>query len=78
MYVYDPAILLLSIHPEKTVIWKDPCTPMFIVAHFTMAEQGSNLNVHHQRNGYRRCDTYIQWNTQFSSVAQSCQLFVTP
>ena len=34
---YDPAILLLSIHPEKTIIWKDPCTPMFIVAHFTMA-----------------------------------------
>ena len=28
---YDPAIPLLGIHPEKTIIQKDTCTPMFIV-----------------------------------------------
>ena len=31
----------------------------------------SNLNVHQQRKGQRRCIAYIQWNIQFSSVAQS-------
>ena len=34
---YDPAIPLLDIYPEKTIIQKDTCTPMFIVALFTIA-----------------------------------------
>ena len=34
---YDPAIPLLGIYPEKTIIWKDTCTPMFIAAQFTIA-----------------------------------------
>ena len=34
---YDPAILLLGIYPEKTIIQKDRCTPMFIAALFTIA-----------------------------------------
>jgi len=29
---YDPAILFLSIYLKKTIISKDPCTPMFLVA----------------------------------------------
>ena len=34
---YDPAIPLLGIYPEKTIIQKDTCTPMFIAALFTTA-----------------------------------------
>ena len=34
---YDPAIPLLGIYPEKTIIQKDTCTRMFIAALFTMA-----------------------------------------
>ena len=34
---YDPAIPLLGIYPEKTIIQKDTCTPVFIVALFTIA-----------------------------------------
>ena len=34
---YDTAIPLLGIHPEKTIIQKDTCTPMFIAALFTIA-----------------------------------------
>ena len=34
---YDPAIPLLGIYPEKTIIQKDICTPMFIGALFTTA-----------------------------------------
>ena len=34
---YDPAIPLLSIYPEKTIIQKDACTPVFTAALFTIA-----------------------------------------
>ena len=34
---YDPAILLLGIYPEKTIIEKGSCTPMFTAALFTIA-----------------------------------------
>ena len=35
---YDPAIPLLGIYPEKTIIRKDTCTPMFIAALFIRAK----------------------------------------
>ena len=34
---YDPAIPLLGIYPEKTIIKKESCTTMFIEAVFTIA-----------------------------------------
>ena len=34
---YKPAIQLLGIYPENTLIQKDICTPMFIAALFTIA-----------------------------------------
>ena len=34
---YDPAIPLLGIYPEKTIIQKDTCTRMFFAALFTIA-----------------------------------------
>jgi len=36
-HVYDPAIPLLGICPEKTTILKDTCTLVFIAAIFTIA-----------------------------------------
>ena len=41
---YDPAILLLGIYPEKTIIQKDTCTPMFIAALFTIARTWKQPN----------------------------------
>ena len=35
---YDPAIPLLCIYPDKTLIQKDTCTPVFIAALFTIAK----------------------------------------
>jgi len=35
---YDPLIPLLGIYPEKTLIWKDPCTLMLIATLFTIAK----------------------------------------
>ena len=34
---YDPAIPLLGIHPRETRSERDTCTPMFIIALFTIA-----------------------------------------
>ena len=35
---YDPAIPLLGIYPEKTIIQKDTCTPMLTAALLTIAK----------------------------------------
>ena len=35
---YDPAIPLPGIYPDKTIIQKDTCTPMFKAAIFTIAK----------------------------------------
>ena len=34
---YDPAIPILGIYPEKTIIQKESCTTMFIAALLTIA-----------------------------------------
>ena len=34
---YDPAIPVLGIYPDKTIIQKEPCTPVFTAALFTIA-----------------------------------------
>ena len=43
---YDPAIPLLGIYPDKSIIQEDTCTPTFPAALFTIARHGNNLNVH--------------------------------
>ena len=35
---YDSAIPLLGIYPEKNMVQKDTCTPMFIAVLFTIAK----------------------------------------
>ena len=35
---YDPAIPLLGIYPDKAIIRKDTCTPVFIATPFTIAK----------------------------------------
>ena len=35
---YNLAIPLLGIYPEKTILQKDTCTPMFTAAPFTIAK----------------------------------------
>ena len=48
---YYPEILLLGIHLEKNRVKKDTYTPVFTAALLTIARNGSNLNVHQQKNG---------------------------
>ena len=40
---YDPAITLLGIYPEKTIIQKDICTLMLIAALFRIAKTWKQL-----------------------------------
>ena len=47
---YDPAIPLLGIYPQKTVIQKDTCTPMFMAALFTIAKTWKQPK--HPSNGW--------------------------
>ena len=35
---YDPEIPLLGIYPDKTIIPKDTCTPMFMIALLTIVK----------------------------------------
>ena len=51
---YDPAIPLLGIYQEKTIIQKDACTPptQCLLQHcLQQPGHGSNLNAHRQTNG---------------------------
>ena len=43
-FLEDPAILFLDKYPEKTIIQKDTCTPMFITALFTVAKRWKQPN----------------------------------
>ena len=47
----DPAMPLLGIYPDQTLIEKDTCTPVFTAAVFTIVKHGSKLNIHWQMNG---------------------------
>ena len=40
---YDPAIPLLGIYPEKTIIEKDTRTPVFTAARFTIGRTWKQL-----------------------------------
>ena len=59
---YDPAIPLLGIYPEKTIIKEDMCTPMFTAALFTVSRTWSNLDIHGQKINKEIMVQSIQWN----------------
>ena len=40
---YDPAVPLLGTYPEKNMIWKDTCTPGFIMTLFTISKTWKQL-----------------------------------
>ena len=60
--LYDPAIPLLGIYPEKTIIQRDTCTPMFRAAPFTIARTRKQPRCRSTK-GYRNYATYVRWNS---------------
>ena len=45
------------------ISWLQSCTKIFIAVLFIVGRHGSNLNVHRQMNGQRRCDTHTHTHT---------------
>ena len=64
---YDPAILLLGIYTEKTIIQKDICTPTFIVALFTIAKTFKQLKFP-SRDGWIKKMWYIYTMEYYSAI----------
>ena len=58
---FDSAILLLGIYPEKTMIQKDPCTPVFIAALYTIAKARKQPKCPLTEE-WIKMGTYTQWN----------------
>ena len=56
-----PAIPLVDIYPEKTIVQKMSCTTMFIAALFTIAKTWKQLKCPSTEERIKNC-TYIQWN----------------
>ena len=59
---YDPVIPLLGMYPEKNMIRKDTCTPMFIAELFTIAKTWKQPKGPLTEEWIRRCGTYKQLN----------------
>ena len=59
---YDPAIPLLGIYPEKTIIQKYRCTPMFIAALYTIARSWKQPKCPSTDEWVKKCGTYLRWN----------------
>ena len=58
---YDPAIPLLGIYLEKTIIQKDTCTPMFTAALFTVTRSWKQPKCPLTDKWVKKCGTYIQY-----------------
>ena len=61
---YDPAILLLSIYPEKSVIWKYPCTPVFM-ADFLLWLSGKESTCQCRRLGFNPWVRKVPWRRKW-------------
>ena len=59
---YDPAIPLLGIYPEKTIIRKDTCTSMFIAALFTIPRTWKQSKCPSTEECIKMWYIHKQWN----------------
>ena len=59
---YDPAVPLLGIYPEKTIIQKESCTTIFIAALFTIDRTCKQPKCPSTDEWIKKMCTYIQWN----------------
>ena len=61
---YDPAIALLGIYPEKTIIQKESCTTLFIAAVFTITRTWKQ----------RKCPSTDEWIKKMWQIGRaSCR-----
>ena len=77
---YDPEISLLGIHPNKAIIWKDTCNPVFIAALITIAQIWKQPKYPLTTEWMKMWSIYTMeyYSVQFSSVTQSCPTLCDP
>ena len=63
---YDPAIPLLGMYPEKTVIQKYIHSPVLIAALFTIARTWKQARRAFTEEWIKKIGTYVQWNITWS------------
>ena len=66
---YDPAIPLLDIYPEKTLIQKDTCTLIFIAALFTIARSWKQPKCPSTDEWIKKC--YIYTMEYYSAIKRN-------
>ena len=71
---YDPAIPLLDIYPEKTIVQKHTCTPMFIAALFTIAWSWKQPKCPPMDEWIKKCSICKEWNITQPLKINSCHL----
>ena len=60
---YDPAIPLLGIQPEKTIIQKDRCTPIhWNTVYNSHGMEATLMSTNRRTDKEKMVYTYIQWN----------------
>ena len=67
---YDPAIPLLGIYPEKTIIQKDTCTPMFIATLFPITRSYKQPKCPSTDEGIKKM-WYIYTMEYFSAIKRN-------
>ena len=69
---YDSAILLLGMYLEKTIIQKDPCTPMLTTALFTIAKTWKETECPSGEGGIRK--TWSIYTMGYSSDIKESEI----
>ena len=67
---YDPAIPFLGIYPEKNIIRKDTCTPMFIAALFKIPKAWKQPKCP-QRDEWIKKRWYIETKEYYSAIKRN-------
>ena len=73
---YDSAILLLGIYLEKTVIQKDPCTPMLATALFMIAKTWKEPECPSREGGIKK--TWSIYTVGYSSAIKESEIKPCP
>ena len=71
---YDPAIPLVGIYPEKTLIQKYICTPIFITALFTIAKTWKQAKCSSTEEWIKKMWYILMYTMEYYSVIKKNEI----